>query len=81
LQAFVLGTEAAEFFFEGRQVAFAWKGLATLGIEILLPLAEQVLRDAEVGGGLGEAASLLGDELDSFDLEFAGERASGFAHN
>jgi hypothetical protein len=51
-----------------------------LGIESFLPLAEQVLGDAEVSSGLGEAASLLGDELDGFDLEFAGKQASGFSH-
>jgi hypothetical protein len=60
-------------------VAVAREGLVALGIEVVLPLAEQALGDAEVGGGLGEAASLLGDELDGFDLELAGERASGFA--
>jgi hypothetical protein len=80
LQPLVLGTQAAQLVFEGRQVAFAGEGLAALGIEVFLPLAEQAFGDAEVGSGLGEAASLLGDKLDGLDLELAGERASGFAH-
>jgi hypothetical protein len=81
LQAFVLGPQAAQLLFEGWQVAFAGEGLVALVVELLLPLAKQALGNAEVGGGLGEASSLFGDKFNSFDLELAGERASGFAHN
>src|SRR6185437_5339389 len=63
-----------------RQVAFTWESLVALRIEGFLPLAEQVVGDAEVACGLGEAASLLGDKFDSFDLELAGENTPGFAH-
>lgn len=55
------------------QVAFVREGLVAFGIAVLLPFAEQVFGDAEVGGGLGETASLLGDELDGFEFELGGE--------
>jgi len=40
-----------------------------LGFEGVLPVADEVLAEAEGASGLGDGGALLGDELDGLGLE------------
>ena len=50
----------------------AGEGLVALGLERLLPGAEEGVVDAEGAGRLGDGVALLGDELDRLGLELGG---------
>src|SRR5262249_45876269 len=52
------------------------EGALTLGFEGTLPVADEVLADAEGACGLGDGVALLGDELDGLGLELGGVVAS-----
>jgi hypothetical protein len=58
----------------------AGEGVRVLGFEGLLPVAEEVVVEAEGAGGLGDGAALLGDELDGLGLELGGVGASCSCH-
>ena len=47
----------------------AGEGVFALGFQGALPVADQVLVDAEGTRCLGDGVALLGDELDGFRLE------------
>src|SRR5579875_748734 len=51
-----------------------------LDFEGLLPVADEILADAEGACGLGDGVALLGDELDSLRLELGCVGASRFCH-
>jgi hypothetical protein len=79
LEALVLGAEAQPLL-DGREVAPAEEGLVALGLEGLLPGAEEGLVDAEGACRLGDEVALLGDELDGLGLELGGVGALGSCH-
>ena len=79
-QSLVLGAETLDLFLEGRRVALTGEGVDALIVEGLLPVADEVLADAEGASSLGDGVALLGDELDGLDLELRGVGASRSWH-
>jgi len=61
-------------------VALAGEGPLAFGGEGLLPAPQQAVAEVEVACDLGDAAALLGDELDGLDLELGCERSSRLRH-
>ena len=66
---------------EGWEFALAGEGVLALVEERWLPIADEVLAEAEGACGLGDGVALLGDELDGRGLEFGGVSASGSCHD
>src|SRR5438874_797861 len=62
------------------ELALAGESIGTLGLEGLLPGAEDGHVDAEGAGGLGDGVALLGDELDGLGHELGGVGASRSCH-
>src|SRR5262249_29167257 len=52
------------------------KGVLAVGLQGLLPVADEVLVEAKAAGGLGDGVALLADELDGLGLDLGGESAS-----
>jgi hypothetical protein len=52
-----------------------------LGFERLLPVADEVVVEAEGARGLGDGVALLGDELDGLRLELRGVGVSHSGHD
>src|SRR2546423_8402437 len=65
---------------EGGELAVAGEGVFALGFEGVLPVADEVLAEAEGAGGLGDGVALLGDELNGLRLELGGVGASRSRH-
>ena len=67
-------------FLEGGEFAVAWKGLLSLVLESLLPVANEVVAESKGACGLGDGIALLGDELDRLGLELRGISTSRSRH-
>src|SRR5205814_7725601 len=72
-----LGPEPAELVLGGRQVAVPGEGVGALLLGGPLPVADQVLADAESSGGLGDGEPLVGDHAQGLELELAGVGLAG----
>src|SRR3954451_13673088 len=80
-ETLVLRAETAVLFLEGGDVAAAGKGLFALGFESLLPVADQVVIEAQGAGRFGDRVALLGNELDGLRLELGGVGTSRSGHD
>src|SRR5438477_13051790 len=58
----------------------AGEGVLALGFEGVLPVADEVVAEAEGACGLGDGVALLGDELDGLGLELGRVGASRSRH-
>src|SRR5438105_15893494 len=65
---------------EGGEFPPAGEGVCALGFKGVLPVADEVLAEAEGACGLGDGVALLGDELNGLGLELGGVGTSCSRH-